>query len=306
MFLGICYGFAAALCNSIGYLCSAFFLKKYPSTFKLLVIAFSWMFFLSLPILICVWPKENIVNLTQLLLLLPVWCLVFCFAQYCFFSGLKYIEASRFSSLLGLKIIVLTILYTAINFTIPNIGKISSVLLATLAAYLINSTAQKGDNSVNKSSFKGIFFVAGTLVFYCLADIIETKMMMILQNSGISNLRSSFIATSMSYVSLGVISLPLLFKVKFDKTALKLNLPYAILWLLSQYFLLACFGLVLPIFGNVILASRGIISVILGALLCYLGYKNVDANIPLKMWIKRTIAAIIMISAIALYAYSSR
>ena len=66
------------------------------------------------------------------------------------------------------------------------------------------------------------------------------------------------------------------------------------------------FSLVLPVFANVILASRGIISVVLGALLCYFGYKSVDADIPLKMWIKRAIAAIIMITAIALYAFSSK
>jgi hypothetical protein len=306
MITGIFYGLAAATCNSVCYLCSVFFLKKYPSTFKLLVIAYSWMFFLSLPILLIVWPKENNINLTPFYFLLPTWCLVFCFAQYCFFNGLKCIEASRFSSLLGLKIIVLTIIYAAINFAIPNVGKISAVLLATIAAYLINSTAPKGENVVSKSSLKGIFFVAGTLVFYCLADIIETRMMVLLQNSGISNLRSSFIANSLSYATIGFLSLPLLFKVKFDKEALKLNFPYAVLWLLSQYFLLACFGLVLPVFANVILASRGIISVVLGALLCYFGYKSVDADIPLKMWIKRAIAAIIMITAIALYAFSSK
>ncbi|MBR2363676.1 MAG: hypothetical protein IKA79_00605, partial [Lentisphaeria bacterium] len=73
-----------------------------------------------------------------------------------------------------------------------------------------------------------------------------------------------------------------------------------------QVFLMGCFALVLPVFGNVILASRGLFSVVLGAMLSFVGLQKLDAVISRKQWILRAIAAILMIGAIAVYSVSSQ
>ena len=68
---------------------------------------------------------------------------------------------------------------------------------------------------------------------------------------------------------------------------------------------MTCFALVAPVFGNVILASRGIFSVLLGALLAVIGIRGVDANISKKQWIRRAIAALLMVLAIGIYSFST-
>lgn len=61
----------------------------------------------------------------------------------------------------------------------------------------------------------------------------------------------------------------------------------AVLWIASQVMLMACFALLLPVFANVILATRGIFSVLLGVLLPAFGLSKFDSRISRAQWIKR-------------------
>ena len=298
MIFGILAGLTAAFLNSIGYLFSAFFLKKSNSPFKLLVFAQTWMLIFSVPFIWFLLPEKGIADPAKFFTALAYWVIVFCIGQASFFLALRHFEASRLSSLLGLKIIVLTVIYMFVNRSIPNAGQWLAVFMAAAAAMLINYSAGGSWKS------RGWIYVFVTLICYSLSDINETTLVLCLVESGLSPLRSAFAATMTNYVALGILTLPGLFFFKPDKT-FHLSAPYAAFWLLSQVSLMTCFALVAPVFGNVILASRGIFSVLLGALLVVIGIQGVDAHISRKQWIRRGIAALLMVIAIGIYSFST-
>ena len=300
MITGIFCGLTAAFLNSVGYLFSAFFLRKCNSPVRLLIYAQIWMMLLSLPVISLLYPAGGVVRPARLFWTLAVWIIVFFVGQGAFFTALKFFEASRLSSLLGLKIIVLTVIYTVVNRVFPNFWQYVAVLMAAVAAVTINWSGGGGMKT------KGWIFVFITLICYSLADMTETVMVLCFVDSGLGTVRSAFTATSLSYTALGLASLPGLLIFKPDRKFFPLSAPYALIWLLSQAALLSCFALVLPVFGNVILASRGMFSVILGALAAAVGLKGIEARISRAQWIRRGFAALLMVLAIAVYSFASR
>lgn len=300
MAIGILCGFITAILNSVGYLCSANFLKRYNSPIRLLLFAQLVMMAASIPVFICTFPFRGLVQPQNFIFSLICWIIVFVLGQGSFFMALKYCEASRLSSLLGLKIIVLTIIFMLSKHHYPNMGQWTAVFMAGAAAMLINWTGSF------RMCFKGWFFTFCTLIFYSFCDINETNLVLAIKNCGFGELKSSIIATAASYTVLGILSLPGLFFLRPTKKQIILSAPYALLWLSSQVFLMTCFAMVLPVFGNVILASRGLVSVILGAMLSFVGLQKLDAVISRKQWIFRAIAAVLMISAIAVYSIASQ
>ena len=295
MTIGIVCGFIAAFLNSVGYLFSALFLKRCNAPVKLLIFAQTWMLIFTLPFLCFLYPEQGIPDPRKFFTALAYWVIVFCTGQASFFMALRHFEASRLSSLLGLKIIVLTVIYMFVQQALPNGGQWLAVFMAAAAAMMINWSSSGSWKS------RGWIYVFMTLICYSLADINETAMVRCLIDGGIPMLKSAFTATVISYVTLGVVTLPGLIFVRPDKT-FTLSAPYALFWLLSQASLFICYALLLPVFGNVILASRGMFSVLLGAVLAYMGIKNVDAHISRAQWIRRAFAALLMVLAIAIYS----
>lgn len=298
MFEGILCGFSAALCNSIGYLSSAKFLKCCNEPVRLLVYAQIWMMILTAPFVYFVLPEQGIVDLKNFLTALICFIFVFFVGQGSFFTALRFFEASKLSSLLGMKIIVLTLVYTVFYDMVPNGLQIIAILISAVAAVMINWSGK------GKFLTAGWLFVAITLVCYSFSDINETAMILCLKNSSLGTFRSALGAAAVGYTALGVCSLPGLFFVKFEKKLFLLSFPYAFLWLFSQVMLFCCYALILPIFGNMILASRGVFSVILGGVLARCGVRDLDASISGKQWLLRGVAALLMIVAIALYSYA--
>ena len=299
MVIGIICGFITAILNSVGYLCSANFLKRYNSPVRLLLFAHLVMMLPSIPVFLFLFPFNQLAEPAFFITSLLAWIVVFILGQGSFFIALKHCEASRLSSLLGLKIIVLTVIFMLTKHEYPVMGQWTAVFMAAAAAMLINWTGSF------RMSFKGWFFTFSTLVFYSLCDINETNLVLTIAKSNYGVLKASIIATSAIYTVLGLISLPGLFFFKPTKKQFLLSAPYALLWLSSQVFLMTCFAMVLPVFGNVSLASRGLISVVLGAMLSLVGLQKLDAAISRKQWIYRAIAAILMIGAIAVYSFST-
>ena len=296
MIFGIFSGLAAAFLNSVGYLFSAFFLRKCNSPVRLLIFAQTWMMLLSLPLLLCLYPA-GVVRSGRLFATLAVWIIVFFVGQGAFFMALRFFEASRLSSLLGLKIIVLTAICIVADRAFPNFGQYLAILMAAVAAVTINWSGSGGS-----LKSKGWIFVFITLICYSLADILETAIVLCFVESGLGPVRSAFASTALSYTALGFVSLPGLFFVKPDRHFL-LSGPYALVWLLSQAALLTCFSQVLPVFGNVILASRGMFSVLLGALASAVGLGAIEARITRAQWVRRGLAAFLMVLAIAVYSF---
>lgn len=300
MLIGALWGFLAALQNSVGYLFGANYLRHYRSPLRLLVLAHFVMIFLGVPCLLATFPFAGLADPRHYFTLLVFWVAAFAIGQSSFFAALRFFEASRVASLLGLKIIVLTVIFSLATRSAPGGSKILAVLMATGAAMIVNQ--HNGGEKNRKFAWRGIFFVLLTLIFYSLSDIIETRMILHVIGSGVPPLRSALATTAVSYTALGILMLPGLLRFRITRRQLMQSTPYAALWFFSQVALLCCFAAIQPVFGNVILASRGFISVILGALLTALGFRGYDAALTPRQWMLRGIGALLMVAAIAVYS----
>ena len=299
MFLGIAAGFSTALINTAGYLFSARFLLHYKSPVRLLVMASFVMMLISLPFMIWLCPFGAISGLWLYLGEVVLAGMLFLIGQGAFFGALRFFEASRLSSLLGLKIIVLSVIFIIFGGTL-NLLQCTAVGLAALAALMFNWSGTQ------KSSVSGWLLLLLTLVAYSSVDMFETDLVVKMREyTGFSTLRSSLAVVPLMYTVLGLMCVPALFFFKPDKGQLGKAFPYALLWLISQVLLLCCFSFLRPVFGNVILATRGIFSVLAGAALPYFGLAALDSKIPASLWIRRGIAALVMLGAIALYSFAS-
>ena len=104
------------------------------------------------------------------------------------------------------------------------------------------------------------------------------------------------------YSILGIATLPFLLKFRWTGKQFIRSAPFAFAWYLSQVALFVCFGMLGTVFGNVIQASRGLISIAIGMLLLHYGFGKLDAKISGSMWLRRAIAAILMTAGIILYS----
>ena len=296
MIFGIFCGLAAAVLNSIGYIFSARFLLSYKSALRLTVVSSLVMLLLSLPLTFFLFPYGKLQQPAEFGMTVLIWIFAYWLGQGSFFMTLKYFSASCLSSLLGLKIVLLAVIFMFTAQENPGLWQWIAVLLATGAAVSFNLSGAK------LGSPAGGFFLLTTLIGYCLCDIYETKIIQGIMECGYSLMRSSVTAASLIYSILGICSLPFLFFMKLSRKQVVYAAPNAVLWLASQIMLLASFALLLPVFANVILATRGIISVLLGALLAAAGLSKFDSQISRSQWIKRGISACAMLIAIAVYS----
>lgn len=299
MLLGMICGFSAALINSVGYLFNARFLLHYKSPVRLLAVAAFLMMLISLPLLLIFFPFSEIPCLWKFMAQAVLASALFLAGQSCFFAALRFFEASRIASLLGLKIIVLSAIFI-FSGGMLNRMQITAVIIAAAAGMIFNWAGNK------RSSWKGWLLILITLCFYSSVDMVETGLVVSLRNyTGFGPVHGAFVVVTMIYTLLGVLTLPLLIFMKTDRAQLKEGFPYAFLWLSSQILLFASFSNLNPVFGNVVLATRGIFSVVAGLLLPYMGLAALDSKIPLRLWIRRIVGALLMIGAIALYSAGS-
>ena len=297
MLIGALFGFGAAFCNAVGYFFGADFLRRYNSPLRLLLAANIGMMVFSAPFVYWLYPGK-IDAPGRFAALLAAWVVCFMLGNLCFFVTQKYIEPSRLASLLGLKIVILMLIFALYSGQIPNFRQGLAAVTAAAAAMLMNW------RRAGRVTWAGAGFLVLTLVFYCLCDINETIMVQHLKQGGTSVLRSALFVTTLAYAILGAVSLPGIFVLKLSRPQLVGGMPYAALWLVSQALLLTCFGFIAPVFGNIILSTRGIFSVLLGWVLMRCGAK-LDADLPASQWIQRAAAALLMIGAVALYASAS-
>ena len=296
MIFGVFCGLSAAILNSVGYVFGTRFLLHYKSAFRLTMVSTLVMMVLSLPLMFILFPYGKLPRPGEFLLLIPVWIFAYWLGQGSFFIALKYFNASCLASLLGLKIVLLALFFRFSTHETPGLWQWIAVLLATGAAISFNWSGAK------LGSPAGVFFLLTTLIGYCLCDIYETKIIQGVMECGYSLMRSSVTGASIIYSSLGICSIPFLFFLKLSRKQVVYAAPNAVLWIASQVMLMACFALLLPVFANVILATRGIFSVLLGVQLATFGLSKFDSQISRTQWIKRGVSACAMVLAITVYS----
>ncbi len=298
MILGIVTGLLAALFQSGSYVFSRQFLTKHNSSWQLIVYSQLAMGILGGITMLFV-PFGNLFqNPACFLTTLIVWIAFMVIGQYAFFRTLREIEASRLASLLGLKILILA----AISLIFLG-GRLA--LLQTLAIFISAAAAMAMNWSGGGNiSLKGCFWLFLTLLFYSLADLAETRMVLMVQTGSL--IYDGVIIGGVSYFALGVCTLPALFRCQRSWRLLRDAAPFGFAWFYAMTLLFMCFGLLGTVFGNVVQSSRGLFSVLIGLILAELGANKIEAKVSKATWVRRGIAALLMMLAIFLYSYGSK
>ncbi len=294
MITGIAAGLISALLQAISYICSASFMLKYKSSLRLVIFSQLAMGVFCLPFLPFLFPRQLLEQLPEFLLWTGAWIACFTVGQTAFFNTLRTIEPSRMSSLLGLKIIVLSIIYVLIMRTPLSLLQWIAVFMSTLAAVGMNWSGGA------RFSLKGMLWLLVTLIAYSLTDMTETHLVSMPKTGNI--IHDGFAIGAVCYSLLGILTLPFLLKFRWTTKQFVKSVPFALTWYLSQVSLFVCFGLLGTVFGNVIQASRGLISIGLGILLLLIGLGRLDSRITPAMWVRRIAAAILMTAGIVLYS----
>jgi uncharacterized membrane protein len=293
MLLGLALGLCAAFFQSCSYLGSRWFVGRYPGgSVRLLALGHVWMGAVSVVLAAAFWPKEMPAFGTFSLSLLGT-VAFYLLGQMCLFLALRHTDASRVSPLLGLKVLILALMSTAFLDAHYSVGQWAAVGLSILAAVML---AQSGGAIARDS----LLWALAACVPYCLSDM--NIKLLVGDFSAMGLLGSSVFATAISYILCGLIGGALLAVLpRANKRQWRDAMPFATAWLISMLFLYACFGQIGVVFGNILQSTRGIQSILMGAVVAHLGMITLERKVARGAMLERIGAAVLMTAAIALF-----
>lgn len=297
---GIIFGLTAAFLMSLSYIFSKRFMLIHGSPFLLTLYAMIVQGAAGLVLLAFVWDRFSWDFDLRAVLVAAGAVAGGIFGNFCFFRTLKEVEASRLSSLLGLKIATLALICMLILQHTVNWLQWVAVLMATIAAVGMNFTG-------GKITLKAAFWLFLTLLGYSLGDLAGTaflEVFLAMGKEGTSRLVASFASVSCTVFLSALVMAPLFAFKHIPKkiSMLRDSAYYGLIWFSSLLFLFDCFSSVGVVYGSILQAARGVISVIFGAILLKLGFKDYEPKVGLSAWIRRLIMAILMAGAMTVYA----
>ena len=291
--IGILFGLGAAFSQSLSYIFSRVFVARFSqSAITLLVSSHIIMGAFSL-LALAVFSVDSMPLLQSYLWWLLGTAFFYLSAQVCLFLALRRSDASRVSPLLGIKILFLAII------TVPLLGEtfsgtqIGAVLLCVGAALLLSwSRGRMGRQS--------LLWVMLTCLGYSLSDVCVKHV--IDQFLYLGLFHGSVVSVSLCYALCGLIGLGFMpFVPRLSREIWSVAFPFALTWFVAMLFLFASFGSIGIVFGNIVQATRGVISVLLGVLVGAAGFVHLEEKMTPKVFIKKLSAALLMVGAIALY-----
>ena len=310
MFVGVLIGVVSAVMQSAAYIFSRRFVTTFHSSVKLVIYSQLLMGGLGVLVFAATVPFTEFprgAELAEFSAVMAVFVAAYHVAFYCFFKALNEIEASRLSSLLGLKVISITLITYPLCRLLPR--NLSAVLHTELnywhlLAVVLTAVSAVGMNfSGIRISRKGGLYLLLALLGFSTTDITGTLFVKLMPGDAMT--MKAICATSLSYAFLGIIAAGAFLKVKFDPAVCRGALPYSGLWFTAMLLLFASFGIVGVVFGSIIQASRGVVSVIFGILLARTGFGSLEPDVPLRIWVRRALMATLMVAAIGLYSWAS-
>lgn len=292
--IGIASGLIAAFMQSCSYLCGRRFLLVHGDARQLL---FASMIIEGMAALIL---APFLINWEKLLSWQMLWYVFICNTGYIvgswgFFSAQKHIESSRIASLMGLKVIMVMLLSMVFLGSRFVYFQYVAIVICALSAMLMNWSRGKLD-------WGGMGFLLVALIGYAVSDLGVQLIV-----NGVSEgdpIRGGLSGFSSCYGICGIIGLLLMKPCRITWKMIQGAVPQALCWIVSMWGLYICFGLLGASFGNIIQASRGVISLVMGIILSHLAIQGLEAKQSCLVWIRKTVAALLMFGAIVLYALS--
>jgi drug/metabolite transporter (DMT)-like permease len=296
MIFGILSGLGSVFCQCIAYIFSKKYIHKDGNSFQLFIAS---QFINGVFATICL----GVLLLTNDLPPFRDYWLemlavngFFLIGQLSFFMAISKTEASRVAPLLGLKIIFIAVL--GIIFFKSRIEPIQwwAVLICFSGALLSNWSGKS-------IPLAGTLWILGAIIGYSLSDISIKKLIDCIKLGNGQNELSAITAAFLAYFYLGIFSLIVMLSTRSVKLKhLKPALPFSCFWFGAMFFLFICFGLIGPLFGNIVQSTRGIVAVLLGAVLAKLHWTEHEEKLPYPILLRRIAAALLICVSIVIFA----
>ena len=296
MIAGILCGLGAALCQCLSYIFSKKYVHKDGNSFQLLFSSHLIMGVFSTIILGILLVEKDLPPFKDYWVELLMVNGFYMIGQFSFFLAITKTEASRLAPLLGLKVIFIAMLGIFFLNTQLNAWQWVAVALCFIGAVLSNWSGKAIPT-------KSVLWLLAAVIGYALSDMsIKLLIDRIAVTAG-QGVLAMFIAATTSYFYLGVFSLVMvLFIPQVKVKHLKPAVPFSCLWFSAMLFLFACFGFIGPLFGNIVQSGRGIMAVVIGALIAKFGWSEYEEKLPRSILVRRIAAAMMITGAIILFA----
>lgn len=307
---GVAAGLAAALASAVSYLVSRHHgmrqrgAGRHGNSLRLLVLAHQYMAVVCVPLAIAAWPRGAAVT-GGVAAAVAASVGFYLLGQASIFAALGRAEASRVAPLLGLKIVMLAGLVSVLPGTPLDRWQWLAVVLAVAAG----AALQAGGGAVPPGALAlvlaaAFFFAVADLTIIAAIDAIDAAATA--AGRPIGRLHAAGLAMTITYSVCGAVFLPLLPRVRpFSRDDRRAALGYSATWLASMVALYLCFALVGPVFGTILQSTRGLFSVVLGAVLAHRGWHELEPPVTRGALLRRLAAAAFMTAAIAVYSIDS-
>jgi drug/metabolite transporter (DMT)-like permease len=268
----------------------------------MLVLAHLVMGIACLPLVWLLWPAEGVRAAD---FLPPLAGSIGCYlaSQVTLLAALRRADASRVVPLLGLKIVMLALLVTFLLRTPLDTRQWFAVGASVVAAAVLQGRRDPVPAAV-------VALMLATCLGFAVADLMIVRLIDVVHAAAPdrSRLWASSLALVATYASCGLLALPFVLvmavmAVSGPRRAGEWRAAtwYGGVWLGGMAALYACFGLLGPVFGNVLQSSRGVLAVIFGAALAHLGWHELEQQVDRATLVRRVAAALLMTGAIAAY-----
>jgi len=292
---GVVFGLLAAFCQSLAYLATRHFVAaRNGGSRQLLVLSHILMGVVSLALLPWIWPAD-----------LPSWQLYaeplfsvsvfYLLGQMALLVALRHAEPSRISPMLAFKIVLLAGMTVILTGAAISPLQWLAIVLCLVGVVTLNYTG--GTNHPRAAVAVGL-----ACLLYSFSDWNIVRLV------GIASVhpdwRTFTWATLTSYILCGLIAAIFLpwYGSRKPKDWIDAG-PFAGTWLAAMLFLFACFGIEGVVYGNILQSTRGIISVLLGAILAAVGMLHLEKAAGHGVFFRRMVAAILMLGAVVLYGW---
>ena len=303
--LGIGTGLLAAAANAVAYLLARHHGSRTGGAgLRLLVPAHVLMGAACLPLAWLLWPAAlPPVGSWVPPLLQSAGC--YLVGQACIYAALRSMPASRLAPLLGIKIAMLAALVSCLPGEPLDVRQWAAVALAVLAALLLRREP-RGARSVAGSS--GLAAVLTACLFYAVSDLGTVQLIDAFARPctaccpPIGRLHAGALAVAVTYVLCGAAALPLMIRIgDRDRRDWLAAAQYGAVWLGGTVALFTCFGTVGVVLANILQSTRGIMAVVIGALLAHLGWHELEEPVDRATLLRRLAVAALMTTAITIY-----
>ncbi|MFC1463021.1 EamA family transporter [Verrucomicrobiota bacterium] len=290
---GMLFGIAAALSQSLSYIFSRLYVIRHPrAPGRLLVLSHLMMGLGALLVLPFAWTPEVPPLHVYIRPLLGTACF-YAVGQAGLFILMRRLGASRVAPLLGFKIVVLAFIVVVFMHEHLSLRRGLAVLLCFAATLMLGYVGAR-------MSRWSVVCLLVTCTGYSLSDLSIQALTRSLEP--LNRIHAAVYGAAATYVLCGIAASAVALILRrgvFEDW--RIALPFAAAWFVGMIFLFACFGAVGAVFGNILQSTRGLMSVVISAILVHRGMHHLDDRMSRGQLARRVAVAALMTLAIVLY-----